>query len=297
MPSPLDLLSSRPSRVHRSRVHHTRPDTSPGGADKSTTGPRVATDGFDRSSRTTISSRPRQLATTTKASERGSLGALIGGKKLNDASAAQRYAALKWDAKASDVQGPRTMPSKKAFVAAVHAYEKAKHKGLVRKQKLTLIDYTKSSGKPRLWVIDMKRNTIKAQTLVTHGVASGKGAMARNFSNESGSNMTSLGTYIVGKSYKGKFGKATFVRGLERGINDHANARTIRIHQYDNVDPRYAVATTEGCFGISNGKVLFTTGEKKVGIDYASSVIDMVKNGSVLVAYHPSILGRSSFLK
>ena len=312
MPSPLDILSSRPSRVHRTRVHHSRPtdDTSRVETSKSKTRDSDVRDSFERDTRPGNTSHPRNSSTTTRANERGSLGALVGAKNLQNASAAQRYASLKWAAKASDVQGPKTMPSKKAFTAAVHAYDKAKHKGLVRKQKLTVIDYSKSANKPRLWVIDMKTNSINAQMMTTHGSGSGTGAMARSFSDRGGSNKTSLGTYIVGRTYEGKFGHAAYVKGLERGINGHANSRTIRVHAYPNLIYGNKAATTEGCFGISDGSVV--TGfknpakshsdpknwlRKNTDEDHSHRIIDMISGGSVLVAYHPGIIGKSSYLK
>ena len=309
MPSALEMLglgirvrsNPTPKPVESRDVKHSDKTSKPRS--------KVTRDRFE-----TTPSRRRRTRSTADAriannNGRGALGALSAAQNLHNASAASLYGALKWSAKASDVQGPKTMPSKKAFSAAVNAYNKAKQKGYVRKQKMTIVDYSKPSNKPRLWVIDMKTNSIQAQTLVTHGVGSGKGATASSFSNKSGSNKTSLGTYIVGRQYSGKFGKATFVRGLERGMNDQANNRTIRIHQYDNVMnnsynsryPSHSVSTTEGCFGISNGKMLVRRDgknvEEKVGIDYGSSIINMVKNGSVLVAYHPSVVGKSSYMQ
>lgn len=216
---------------------------------------------------------------------------------------------LTWQAKADRVQGPKTWPDITAYQAARQAFYKARKRGLVKNKKLTLIDFSKPSMVPRLWVIDMTRHAIIAQALVAHGQGTGAGSMARRFSNIPGSHQSSLGTYIVGKSYFGNFGYAAYVRGLERGLNDKAGPRTIRVHALFNMmnkayNPRYPwseVITTYGCFGISdgtmqaieNGQVVAT----KVGIDYATAIINMIKGGSVLVAYHPQILGKSSYVQ
>lgn len=307
MPSPLDILSSRPRRVHHTRTRPTE-SVKTGTTDKSRT-QKTSRDGYE-SSHKPAGALPAHASSRSNATERGSLGALVGAKNLDNAGAASFYRSLKWSARASDVQGPKTMPSKKAFMAAVHAYNKAKRQGHVRKQQLTLVDYSKSANKPRMWVIDMKNNSIKAQMMTTHGSGSGTGAMARSFSDRGGSNKTSLGTYIIGSTYEGKFGHSAYVKGLESGINGHANSRAIRVHAYPNLTYGNQAATTEGCFGISDGTVV--TGfknpakshsdpknwiRKSVDRDHAHRIIDMMSGGSVLVAYHPSILGKSSYLK
>ena len=69
------------------------------------------------------------------------------------------------------------------------------------------------------------------------------------FSNTDNSHATSLGSYTVGSSYNGKFGKAYKLYGLDSS-NSNAYARNIVLHQYDSVpydeqvDP---ICLSEGC--------------------------------------------------
>lgn len=228
---------------------------------------------------------------------------------LAQTQAWQTEVLLTWQAKKENVQGPKTLPKMKIYQAAKRAFSKAQRQGLVKNRKLTLIDFSRPSNVPRLWVIDMKSRSIIAQALVAHGEGSGEGKYAKRFSNISGSHQSSLGTYIVGKSYYGTFGYAAFVRGLEPGLNDKAGPRKIRIHQLFNMmnkrfNPRYPwsdVINTYGCFGISDGKMQAIENgqsvESLVGRDYASTIINMIRGGSVLVAYHPDIAGKSSYLR
>ncbi|MCK5690937.1 murein L,D-transpeptidase catalytic domain family protein [Myxococcota bacterium] len=190
-----------------------------------------------------------------------------------------------------------TLPSQQALTAGINAYNNAKKKGLVRNQKLTLIDYSLPANKPRMWIIDMRKNKLLAQHFVTHGKKSNdpnNAAMATQFSDKSGSNKTSLGTYIIGNSYDGNYGgpgESTFVRGLEDGLNKNANDRTIRIHPWPNVSDEAAekynnIATTEGCFGINE--------------EHAREMVGMVRNGSVMLAYSDNdanFLAKSKYIK
>ena len=192
------------------------------------------------------------------------------------------------------IRNHRAQPlTERALEGKLNAYDKAKQKGLVKNSKLTLVDYSLPATQPRMWVIDMKDKKLLAQHLVTHGVKSNDPqhpTMATSFSNVSGSNKTSLGTYIVGNKYNGSFGYSAYVRGLEAGFNDHANARAIRIHEYENVDAAaidkyHNISNTEGCFGINK--------------THAHTMIDMIKSGSVLLAYadDPAFLAGSKFIK
>jgi hypothetical protein len=111
--------------------------------------------------------------------------------------------------------------------------------------------------------------------LVAHGRRSGDN-MARYFSNEDGSLMTSLGLFVTELPYIGQNGYSLRLRGLDPGINDHAYDRAIVLHGAPYVSE--ANATRFGRLGRSWGC-------PAVRPAVARRLIDTVKGGTVLFAY------------
>jgi hypothetical protein len=98
-----------------------------------------------------------------------------------------------------------------------------------------LIDMKIMSGKNRFFVFNLKTNSIIDQGLVTHGLGSETNTRDQlKFSNTPGSLCTSLGKYIIGKSYRGEFGKAYRLFGLDE-TNNKAFQRSIVLHKYNKV--------------------------------------------------------------
>ncbi|WP_115887273.1 murein L,D-transpeptidase catalytic domain-containing protein [Flavobacterium cutihirudinis] len=98
-----------------------------------------------------------------------------------------------------------------------------------------LIDMKIPSGKNRFFVYDLKANKILDKGLVAHGSGSEteiKGKL--KFSNVPNSLSTSLGSYCIGNSYVGKFGKAYRLHGLDK-TNSNAFRRDIVFHYYYDV--------------------------------------------------------------
>jgi hypothetical protein len=71
-----------------------------------------------------------------------------------------------------------------------------------------LIDMSIESGKNRLFVYDLKKDSITSAGLVTHGRCNEDWLNGRRYGNEVGCGCTSLGKYKVGAAYKGRFGLA-----------------------------------------------------------------------------------------
>ena len=65
-------------------------------------------------------------------------------------------------------------PQLQSFESAFKGYFRLKSEGKINKEILTIIDFTQSSTEKRMWVIDMKKNEIIFQTVVSHGRNSGK---------------------------------------------------------------------------------------------------------------------------
>jgi len=98
-----------------------------------------------------------------------------------------------------------------------------------------LIDMKIPSGKNRFFVYDLKENKIIDKGLVAHGSGSETGIIGKlKFSNVPNSLSTSLGKYYIGNHYKGKFGKAYKLYGLDK-TNNNAFKRDIVFHYYYDV--------------------------------------------------------------
>lgn len=171
---------------------------------------------------------------------------------------------------------------------ALTAYLKARKYGYSGKQLLTVIDYSKPSNQRRMWVFDLRSNRTLFNTWVSHGKNSG-GDTATSFSNNPGSLKSSIGVFLTDQTYNGKNGYSLRLRGLERGVNDSAYARSIVIHgaAYANADNIR-----------SYGKIGRSWGCPAVGANLAKPLINAIKERSVVFAYYPDRkwLSRSPFL-
>ncbi|MFC0779631.1 murein L,D-transpeptidase catalytic domain-containing protein [Flavobacterium sp. HJSW_4] len=114
-----------------------------------------------------------------------------------------------------------------------------------------LVDMKIKSGKNRFFVYDLENNQILDQGLVAHGSGSETGIKGDilQFSNLPNSNCTSLGRYSVEKPYKGVFGKAFRLAGLDE-TNNNAMKRAIVLHKYKEVpqdEQGYYIINSHGC--------------------------------------------------
>jgi len=171
------------------------------------------------------------------------------------------------------------LPNEECFAEALKGYYSLKEKGLIKRDILTLVDFSLSSNLKRLWVIDLSTNEILLQTLVAHGRNTGD-EFANNFSNTPESFKSSLGFYATGEVYNGKHGISLKLDGLEKGLNDYARKRAVVIHGADYVSESFIknhnrLGRSQGC--------------PAVPIEFASEIITMIKGQSCLYIYHPSI--------
>jgi hypothetical protein len=167
-------------------------------------------------------------------------------------------------------------PSRAALDAALTAYQHAAQTGSVaRTGLLTVIDYTRPSTEPRLWVIDLTMGRILYRELVAHGRGSGEN-ITRTFSNLPGSLMSSMGLFVTDAPYVGRNGYSLRLRGLEPGVNDRAYDRAIVMHGADYVSQSLAARL---------GRIGRSFGCPAVRSAVARPLIDTIKNGTVLYAY------------
>ena len=172
---------------------------------------------------------------------------------------------------------------------ALEAAGCASDKGLVqRKDRLTVIDYSLPSTEPRLFVFDLASQKLLFRELVAHGKNSGDDR-ASFFSNESGSEASSLGLFVTADTYIGGNGYSLRLRGLEEGVNDMAWDRAIVMHGAYYVS-REAIRAL--------GRLGRSWGCPALRAEVAKKVIDTVRGGSPIFAYYPDKrwLSTSAFL-
>ena len=170
------------------------------------------------------------------------------------------------------------LPNKDSFTKAFEGYFELKEQGFFEKEILTIIDYSLSSNENRLWVIDLKNNTILFQSLVAHGRNSGE-EYAHIFSNTPESYKSSLGFFETGETYFGKHGYSLRLDGLEKAQNSNARDRAIVVHGADYVSEEFInqngrLGRSLGCFALPQ--------------DLKKEVIDLIKDKSCLFAYYPA---------
>lgn len=179
--------------------------------------------------------------------------------------------------------------AKKAFLFAWKGY-----KHLLQKRKLSnddvlsICDFSQSSRRKRMYIIDVANKKLLMHTYVAHGRNSG-GEYARSFSNKPESHKSSLGFYVTRNSYYGDHGLALKIDGLENGINDKADARNIVIHGSDYVGANYLRGRSY------NGR---SFGCPAVPKKDTQKLIHSIRGGSCLFIYHPTTgyLSKSTIL-
>lgn len=178
--------------------------------------------------------------------------------------------------------------SEEAYEYAKKGFNKLVETGrLVNDSIISIVDFTQSSAKKRLFILDLKHYKILFNTFVAHGRNTGQ-EWATSFSNQPSSYKSSPGFYVTGETYSGNHGLSLKLDGVERGINDRARDRAIVLHgaQYVNdawVNMRGYIGRSEGCPAVPE--------------NLSAPIINQIKNGTCLFIYHPSYINRSSLLK
>jgi L,D-transpeptidase catalytic domain len=169
--------------------------------------------------------------------------------------------------------------SKKAFEYAWLGYHKLQKRGLLHRTGiLSICDFSQSSSRERMYVIDVRHKKLLFRTYVAHGINSGE-EFANSFSNQPESCKSSLGFYVTRQTYYGINGLSLRIDGLDKGFNDLASSRNIVIHGASYVSThilqKYGVmGTTFGCPAIPT--------------EMSTQIIPLVKNGTCFFIYYPS---------
>lgn len=171
-----------------------------------------------------------------------------------------------------------SLPKLESFTKALEGFNDLKSKGKIKRDILTLIDFSLSSNTKRLWIIDMSTNTVLYNSLVAHGRNTGD-EFAKSFSNKPESYKSSLGFYATGEVYQGKHGLSLKLDGLEKGVNDKARERAVVMHGADYVAESFIK---------QNKRLGRSLGCPAIPVGMTKEIINTIKDKSCLFIYHPS---------
>lgn len=169
--------------------------------------------------------------------------------------------------------------SEKAFDYAYKGYQYlTKKQKLINTDILAICDFSQSSNKKRLYILDLVNNKILLTSYVAHGRGSGA-EYARQFSNRSRSHQSSLGFYITSSTYYGEHGLSLRLCGLEPGFNNLAMRRNIVVHGAPYISDQYLnsnqfMGRSYGCPAVPESD--------------CAEIIDLIKNGACFFIYHPT---------
>jgi len=144
---------------------------------------------------------------------------------------------------------------------------------------VTIVDYSQSSNKKRLYVIDIKNRKLLFNTFVAHGRNTGE-EYAKSFSNDEGSYKSSLGFYITEQPVIGSHtGFSLQIDGVEKGFNDHAVQRAIIIHAAEYVTENFIK---------KYGRLGRSYGCPSLPPEMNKPIIEAIKGGTCLFLYNPN---------
>lgn len=167
--------------------------------------------------------------------------------------------------------------SAEALQYAYLGYLQLQEKGALQNDAvLSICDFSQSSFKKRLYILDVKNFKVLKNTYVAHGRNSGL-QYANDFSNTPESLQSSLGFYVTKATYTGKHGLSLRLDGKDLGFNNKAEERAIVVHGADYIGSHRLGAAymgrSFGCPAVPQAE--------------ASEVINTIKDGTCLFIYHP----------
>ncbi|MDF2187112.1 murein L,D-transpeptidase catalytic domain-containing protein [Paraflavitalea sp. CAU 1676] len=169
------------------------------------------------------------------------------------ASAAWYYTKMNPSAKAARTKVATLNSNKKLTLKLSSRAKEARQYATLNKynaQYCFLIDMSIESGLNRFFVYDLQKDSILDAGLVTHGRCNEDWLAGRRYGNTVGCGCTSLGKYKIGNPYKGRFGLAYKLHGLET-TNNNAFKRYVVLHSHEcvpaaEVNP-YPICQSDGC--------------------------------------------------
>ena len=177
----------------------------------------------------------------------------------------------------SVLRSESSKPEYAVFKKALTGFFYLKATNNIKKNILTIIDFSISSKVERMWIIDMNEMKVLHSCLVAHGRNSGE-EFATHFSNSPASCQSSLGFYLTGDTYVGQHGLSLYLDGVELGINDNARSRSIVMHGADYVSTNFINQA---------GRLGRSFGCPAIPMHGHEEIIKMLSNRSCLYIYYP----------
>jgi L,D-transpeptidase catalytic domain len=168
-------------------------------------------------------------------------------------------------------------PDYAVFKKALTGFFYLKATNNIKKNILTIIDFSISSKIERMWIIDINEMKVLHSCLVAHGRNSGE-EFATHFSNSPSSCQSSLGFYLTGDTYIGRHGLSLYLDGVEPGINDNARGRAIVMHGADYVSTTFVNQV---------GRLGRSFGCPAIPMFGHEEIIKMLSDKSCLYIYYP----------
>jgi hypothetical protein len=160
-----------------------------------------------------------------------------------------------------------------AAVQKAFTYYASSYATLGNQAFITIINFNLPSTIERMSVIDMSTGQAESY-LVAHGKNSGL-EYATQFSDEIGSDMSSLGIYLTGTDYIGEHGLSMRLQGMEDS-NRNAEVREIVMHAADYVSSDWIK---------ENGYLGRSWGCPAIEQRFRDKLVGQLKNGSVFLIY------------
>lgn len=186
------------------------------------------------------------------------------------------YAAVSFDEHVKNI-AKNTHLDQKVIRLALEGYQYAAVHTQIKKNVLTIVDYSQPSRVKRLYVIDLNTDQLLMNIWVAHGRNTGN-VISTNFSDLPNSKESSVGVFVTGNTYVGHDGEAMILKGLEKNINDNAESRHLVVHAAAYVSEEFLQAT--GRMGRSFGCLAVNPAD-------LNEFLSLTKNGSVIFSYAP----------
>lgn len=161
---------------------------------------------------------------------------------------------------------------------------------IVRKMYAVIIDFAKPSVEKRLFLINLKTGEVK-NFLVTHGKGSGNGPVAHKFSNDDSSHQTSLGLYVAGATYIGKYGTSMRLYGLEKS-NSNAFDRDVVMHPAYYANESF-ISTIDKKTGKPFNRIGLSWGCPALPPSVAAQLIPLLKEGALIYHDHKDLTDKA----
>lgn len=152
---------------------------------------------------------------------------------------------------------------------------------------VVVIDYGSPSSQKRFFLINLKSGDVQ-RFYVSHGIGSGESDLPSRFSNIKDSKQTSLGMHVTGEVYQGSYGNTLRMYGLEKS-NDEAYNRDIVMHGAWYVGEDFMNSINHKT-GQKYGRMGLSWGCPALSKPNAEKLIPLLKNGSLILHYHPTLM-------